>query len=375
MTATADTPTPSHRRSEEHGEQSPARQPRGGHRARSKPRDPYFDNARAMLIVLVVVGHSLQSFDSDKGFLGGAIATWIYSFHMPAFVLISGYLSRSYRNEPRQIRSVISSMLVPLLIFQIIHILLKAWLTGKPPEIQWFEAEWTLWFLLALVIWRLVTPLLRVLRIPLVFAVAISVLGPLDSALDETLTFGRVVGFLPFFVMGLLLTRERIDRIRQLRGRYLIGGGILVVMLVGAFVIQEDFRLSIFFMSTSYEGNDLSDHMGIMARVMVLVAGTIGSLAVLLITPLGRHWFTAIGARSLSVYLLHAVILMPVRNGHAGEWLGDPEKPLATVVIIAMAIVLALLLSTKIVDRGLRWLTNPPIGRLLVKDEDPILKR
>jgi fucose 4-O-acetylase-like acetyltransferase len=352
----------------------PAERPRG-RRARRKVRDPFFDNARALLIVLVVVGHSLQSFDSDKGYLGGAIATWIYSFHMPAFVLISGYLSRTYRNEPRQIRSLISSMLVPLLIFQVIHILLKAWLTGDAPEVQWFEAEWTLWFLLALVIWRLITPMLRVLRIPLVFAVVIAVIGPLDPDLDATLTFGRVVGFLPFFVMGLLLTPELIEQIRSIRGRYVIGGAILAVALGIAFATHEDFRLSLFFMSTSYDGDDLSNHTGILTRLMVLVVGTIGTLAILLITPRGQHWFTAIGARSLSVYLLHAVLLMPVRNGHAGEWLGDPERPLATVVIIAMAIVLALLLSTKIVDSGLRWLTHPPIGHLLVKDEDPILPK
>jgi peptidoglycan/LPS O-acetylase OafA/YrhL len=57
-------------------------------------RDPWFDNAKMLLVTLVVVGHSwsllAESFST----------TWAYNFlylwHVPAFVMVTGYLSRSF---------------------------------------------------------------------------------------------------------------------------------------------------------------------------------------------------------------------------------------------------------------------------------------
>src|SRR5699024_7327324 len=134
-----------------------------------KVRDPYLDNAKAILITLVVIGHPLNSVNS---YLGGALETWIYAFHMPAFVMISGYLSRSYRNEPRQTGRLLSSLLVPYMIFQLIHACLRVLINGSDFNVNMFHPSWTLWFLLALFIWRLCTPLLKSLRYPLAFAVA-----------------------------------------------------------------------------------------------------------------------------------------------------------------------------------------------------------
>src|SRR5699024_6611622 len=62
----------------------------------ARTRDPFLDNARGILVALVVIGHTLESFEVTTETAGGALYTWIYSFHMAAFVAISGYLSRSY---------------------------------------------------------------------------------------------------------------------------------------------------------------------------------------------------------------------------------------------------------------------------------------
>src|SRR5699024_7705926 len=80
-------------------------------------RDPYIDNARAILITLVVVGHLLRTVSSASSDI---IDTWVYAFHMPAFVAISGYLSRSFTHKPRQLGRLLSALLVPYVIFQAI---------------------------------------------------------------------------------------------------------------------------------------------------------------------------------------------------------------------------------------------------------------
>ncbi len=59
-----------------------------------KDRDYFFDNARAILIFLVVLGHLLQPYTSEDKFLQ-ALYLLIYSFHMPTFLFISGYFAKN----------------------------------------------------------------------------------------------------------------------------------------------------------------------------------------------------------------------------------------------------------------------------------------
>ncbi|MFV0414475.1 MAG: hypothetical protein ACK5L3_14650 [Oscillospiraceae bacterium] len=57
-----------------------------------KTRSCYFDNAKFLLILLVVAGHGME-------LLGGrfidAAYKLVYLFHMPAFVVILGYFSKT----------------------------------------------------------------------------------------------------------------------------------------------------------------------------------------------------------------------------------------------------------------------------------------
>lgn len=325
-------------------------------------RNPYLDNAKAILITLVVIGHPLNSVSA---YLGGALETWIYAFHMPAFVMISGYLSRSFRNDPKQISRLLTSLLAPYLIFQLIHAVLRVLINGSEFSYNLLKPSWTLWFLLALFIWRLCTPLLQSLRHPLAIAVTISILAPLAPELDSTLTIGRVLSFLPFFVIGLLGTPERLERIRDFRHKW-----VAAAVLAGGFVLSllthDLFPVSIFHMSASYEIYGASNIDGMLGRIVVLIVSTAACFALLTLTPKKQYWWTNIGVNSLTVYLLHAPILLAFRYSDAGEGIGN----LGTLGLVAGSIVLTLILSRQWVVKLTTWLTNPPIGHWLVKTSD-----
>ena len=62
-----------------------------------KTRDSYFDNLKTILIFLVVLGHFTNLNNSVP--LMGAINNVIYSFHMPIFIFISGYFSKSIKAQ------------------------------------------------------------------------------------------------------------------------------------------------------------------------------------------------------------------------------------------------------------------------------------
>ncbi|MEZ4805839.1 MAG: acyltransferase family protein, partial [Bacteroidia bacterium] len=55
-------------------------------------REPFYDNLKCFLIVLMVLGHFTfenRAFPIMKG-----LSNVIYSFHMPLFIFISGYFSK-----------------------------------------------------------------------------------------------------------------------------------------------------------------------------------------------------------------------------------------------------------------------------------------
>ncbi|MGP9681154.1 acyltransferase family protein [Brachybacterium sp. AOP3-A1-3] len=330
------------------------------------PRDPFLDNARGILITLVVVGHTIESFFQSSEMLPDTIYTWIYSFHMAGFVMISGFLSRSYRNEPRQVRRLLTSMVVPYVIFQLIHEFAKMVLLGDQYHLQLFLPAWTLWFLLALMLWRLATPVLRQLRHPLVFAVAIAVISPLDPGLDSTLTVGRLVSMLPFFVVGLVCTPQMLERLKAFRHRWL-GALVLLGALVCTVLMREDFSTSIFFLREAYdEDNGLL--IGMVLRLAVLAVGVIGALALLIVTPRRRSPLTTLGERSLTVYLLHPLVLVSFR--YADEVPDITSTWWGTLGLVVAALLLTAILGSGIVGRLTRWVTDPPIGHLLVKPEE-----
>ncbi len=56
-------------------------------------RNAYFDNAKFVLIFLVVFGHMISPYRTDSsGML--SIYHFIFIFHMPVFILLAGYFSK-----------------------------------------------------------------------------------------------------------------------------------------------------------------------------------------------------------------------------------------------------------------------------------------
>ena len=55
-----------------------------------KQRDYLYDNYKAFLIFLVVIGHFIEPAYTNNEFLY-TLKWFIFAFHMPAFIFISGY--------------------------------------------------------------------------------------------------------------------------------------------------------------------------------------------------------------------------------------------------------------------------------------------
>ena len=79
-------------------------------------RISWIDITKGLAIILVVIGHSIQSFGNDLHILFRVI----YSFHMPVFFVLSGYTFKASTPFKEFLRKKAKSLLLPYFSFVLI---------------------------------------------------------------------------------------------------------------------------------------------------------------------------------------------------------------------------------------------------------------
>lgn len=325
-----------------------------------KQRDYYFDNIKFVLIMLVVIGHTYRPLIDESSILK-AIYLAIYSFHMPLFILVSGYFAKGYNREGQN-RKLISSILVPYLIFQILYSIYDHLVYGTDSlEISILDPYWIMWFLFSLFLWRLMMlPLFVNLKYPLVTALILSIaVGYIDEA-DGFLSLSRTIAFFPFFLLGFYLRRDHF-KVLFSPWKRVVGwaGCILLVPLMYWLEFLSPFDLSFrrwLYFTDPYESLGHPEWSAGLIRVGFIILTLVVSAWVLAVIPREKTWFSAMGSRSLTVYLLHGFFIKFYDALDVDDkYPGPPLFILATLGAIA----LTFLLSSPWVTRGLRPLLQP----------------
>ena len=335
---------------------------------RTKRRVPFWDNARFACIVLVVLGHAVQrlTYDSD---IALGLYLLIYSFHMPAFAIISGYFSKGDAPSRRQMARVITDILVPYVIFEGIWTLTK-WIVEGQANPNLTQPSWTLWFLLALGIFRLVLPYLALLRWPLLWTVVISIGAGYLPNIDSTLSLSRTLGLLPFFTLGWWLSRHDIVQRFQLLRRtwWTVAGAVAALAVAGwaAWFFVDGWRdmnlRQWLFYDENYSAIGGTEWWAGGVRLALMAVALVLSAAFFALVPRGTHWWTHFGQYTMYIYLLHSFVLYPFRETGI---LRDAEPTwLWLPLVIVASVLVALGLGTKPVRRVFRPLVEPRPGWL-----------
>lgn len=80
------------------------------------------DVAKGIAIILMVYGHTNRIGSMSEAF--NVLVDYIYTFHMPLFLLISGYLFLPIYNPKKAIKKTLNKIFLPYIIFISIYILL-----------------------------------------------------------------------------------------------------------------------------------------------------------------------------------------------------------------------------------------------------------
>ncbi|MEU4404586.1 acyltransferase family protein [Streptosporangium sp. NPDC023963] len=333
--------------------------------AARKKREPYLDNVKFVLIALVVTGHSLVP--TLKAHSAEAAYLFIYMFHMPAFVLISGYLGRNFWNSNAKINKLVDTLLIPYVVVEIGYALLRYGL-GQKWTLTIIDPAWLNWYLLALVLWRISTPIWTRMRQPLLVAVVIYMAAGF-SEISGDFSIDRFFGLLPFYVLGLLLKPEHFDLLKPLWVK--ITSAVVLVGAAGvAIVIAPRVPLDPIYFRYSFKAMDMSWWLGFGVRGAVLVAALVMTVAVLALVPRGETWFSDLGTRTLYAYLLHGVVVVIAKDQ---GWLSFPwlYGPLGVAAIACSSLALAIVLCLPETRKLFKWMLEPRLVWLYRRPSPP----
>ncbi|PJJ58305.1 fucose 4-O-acetylase-like acetyltransferase [Mumia flava] len=332
----------------------------------ARRRDPWLDEARYLVMLLVVTGHAL-SFLLDASGARGAY-TWIYAFHMPVFVLISGYVSRSWAGSPRQVRTLVTGLLIPYVALNVGLDAFRSWLDGDPFAPNLLDPAWTTWFLIALALWRLSTPLWSTLRAPLAVALAVSVVAGLWQV-DDVVAVHRVLGLLPFYVAGLCLRPEHLELLRHTAVR--VAGAVVLVASLGWVMVGNDaWTMSWLYWRDAYADAPLEAGPmgGVLTRSGLLVLGFLLSAAVLAVTPRRSGRRSEWGTRTMNAYVLHGFVLLALDAAGVFD-LAAASGALAVPVVLVGSALLGTALMSAPIDRLVGPVISPRLPWLFREDE------
>ncbi|RSN68821.1 MULTISPECIES: acyltransferase family protein [Actinomadura] len=351
--------TPSSGTDAPHGPADPPGRP-------SARRDAFFDNAKFCAAVLVVVGHVWANFGDSHAVT--AAYTVLYAFHMPVFVFISGFFSRGFMRSTDKFRSILPTLVVPYLIFIVPYRLQLVFINGADFDLhELFRPHYLMWFLVAMVFWRLSAPLWSHLRYPTTVSVVLCLIAG-SWAFNADGTVARTVGLLPFFVLGLTVDPALVQRLKARWARW-AGAAVLVAALPIAYVWQlgtvvPEINSDLLWWNRGYEAMEYSALEGMGLRFAAMLAALLLGAAFLAVIPRNTTWFTAMGARTMFIYLLHGLVVKVFDYGGYFET-EALHTPAGIVAVTLGAVALGVLLGTAPVRRLFRWAVEPRADRLL----------
>ncbi|MFE3634647.1 acyltransferase family protein [Streptomyces cellostaticus] len=330
-----------------------------------KQRDSFFDNAKYLAIVLVAMGHAWEPLKGDSRVLE-ALYTVVYAFHMPAFIIISGFFSRSFDMRPDRLKRLITGVAVPYILFETAYPLFKNLVDHSDEEVSLLDPWYLTWFLVALFVWRLTTPMWKLVRWPLPVAVGIAMLASVSPSIGDDLDLQRVLQFLPYFVLGLCMQPKHFHMVRR---RWVRIASVPVFAGALAFGWWSVPRMN----TAWFYHRDSAQELGApwwVGPVMVLAMMACSLLLTACFfawVPRRRMWFTALGAGTLYGYLLHGFV---VKFADYRGWFDHSalHHPLGEILVTVLAAAAVTLLCTTPVRRVFRFAMEPKMAWAFKQD-------
>ena len=262
---------------------------------------------------------------------------------MPAFIIISGHFSRKIKSI-EDVKKLIKTLFVPYIIFQFIYSFYYMKVFGDHIEFTLFVPRYALWFLLSMILWKLMLSIFGSHKVMIGVSILLSLFIGYVSEINEWLSLSRTFFFFPFFLMGYYMNRKTFEKFKnKLNVRIALIGSLLLICFIHHFgdvrwqewlfgrLPYEDICYSIF-------------DSAVVSRLIVYLFMIGSSYLFLSLVPTKQRWYTAIGEKTLCVYLLHLFIIRAFKGSELSIWI-EQTGNFGVLILIAFAIVYVLSLK------------------------------
>ncbi|MFX4291125.1 acyltransferase family protein [Streptomyces bohaiensis] len=336
-----------------------------GRRARSKSRDPWWDNVRYTSGTLVVVGHTIEPLRHMEGPLWLWLVTW--ALRLPVFVMVCGYFSSAGPLNLREARRIIESIALPYVFFTVLQTVQVRWLEGEW-KIYLGLPKWTLWFLLSLIVWRVALPYVVALRFPFTLTVLASLAIGYFNEFGSEFSASRTVALFPFFVLGWKIRQGFLAGVFSRGWTRWLSLGLLLGSGVVAWLVREEVRIGWTTLAAPYVSQ--AETFGLawawVFRAALLTWGVVLGLCLINLVPRRRiPVVTYLGAGGMYIYLLHPLVLRPLRETGIFEQVGNREEQ---VLAVLGAVALAAVLASPPVRAVMKPLVQPSVPWLFSRE-------
>ncbi|TCI57232.1 acyltransferase [Exiguobacterium sp. SH1S21] len=341
-------------------------------------RNHWYDNIKGVLVLLVVFGHLLTDV---RGAYDDLLPKWVYlflyTFHMPLFIMLSGYFFR----ENRYLRVI--QLFVVYVIWQVILGSWFAFTEGVPllslenPGLNVLKPYWALWYLMAIVIWYVITPYVTQLKGYVLYALLFALLFGFQEESTGFFALRKVIMFYPFFLIGNWMSERNTMNFFELpkraeqRNRYRIGGAVVFTVLTLGLLASMSFQKedtfyhvgNLFKFRFAYEtAVPEAIWSGPFAFLIVYTVSTLMAVSFALIVP-GRELpvFTRAGKYSLYVYLVHVFLIVAWKAFVPAGFMPTSWQQL--LVLFGVACLIVLLIISPPAVRMLRPLVEIDVRR------------
>ncbi|WP_157683260.1 acyltransferase family protein [Microlunatus soli] len=341
--------------------------------AEATRRQPGWDNARWLAATLIVIHHLTSGLLARHPTLEMLdFAAW--GMRVPVFCILAGYFSRSENLAPRDLRRLIESLLVPYLLFGLLHTLVLL-VRGDGFRVHTVVPAWATWFLLSLLCWRIALPYIARLRYPLLCSVVLAlVIGYVDKV-DNVYSASRTVVWLPLFVIGWKLQQGWAQRLLSRRWTLVAAAAVITADIMIAIGLHDRLDRSWLRTDAPYP-SDWTPLLAWTVRLAMLATATVVALSTLRLVPKRSiPLITYLGSGGLFVYLLHPLVLRLIGD-RLETWLdGWWALPGAVAIGALTAAVLGSApvrtIAAPIVRPRWRWLFRPDGDRTHQKMRTP----
>ena len=266
-------------------------------------RDNYFDNLKGFLIICVILGNSLE-YIAPTAIDFHYLILFLYLFHMPLFTFISGYCCKKSKRTTHE--KVIDTVKIYLLA-QTFYYLFNKFILHRTLKFELLKPSWTLWYLMALVFWYIISDYIHDYKKSFIISVLLSLALGFDKTIGTYASSSRIFFFLPFFIVGLAFDKNQfLNNFRK----YAIPTSFLLLSILGIVYFIVDFTdVELLFEYTDYTFYVSSATFPFLIRVFHYISAFIIGVFMLLIFPSKRLFLSWIGKNSLVLYVSHAAII------------------------------------------------------------------